>query len=92
MSCRVCGSRLQKAFASEINIHPPRGLMYLTSPCLFAFPELLVCLDCGFTELVLEENERNTLRQNYADGRVEAERERSTRVSRPLHADDFSAN
>ena len=67
MACIVCGSGSQKEFPSEVNIHPPHGLKYLNGPCVFAFPQLLVCLDCGFTELVLRERERSELVQHYAD-------------------------
>jgi hypothetical protein len=53
MCCRLCRSRNQKAFYSEINIHFP-GINQLTRT-VWAFPTLLVCLDCGFTELTIEE-------------------------------------
>ena len=68
MDCRNCGSAKQKEFPSEVNIHPPRGLKYLSSPCVLAFPQLLVCLDCGFAELALEESERSELVQHYGEG------------------------
>ena len=32
-----------------MNIHFP-GLHNLTKPSVWAFPKILVCLDCGFTE------------------------------------------
>lgn len=88
MACRICGSGKQKGFPSEINIHPPRGLEYLSSPCVFVFPSLLVCLDCGFTELVLEETERTTLQRNYGNEELVGEGESGTRVSDRLHVDD----
>jgi hypothetical protein len=65
MACSVCGSGRQKEFPSEINIHPPRGLKHLSTPGVFAFPRLMVCLDCGSTEFVLEEGERNELVQRH---------------------------
>ena len=65
MTCRVCGSGQQKAFPSEINIHPPRGLKYLTDPGILAYPSLLVCFGCGFTEFVLKEAERYKLAERY---------------------------
>ena len=88
MACRSCASGKQKGFPSEINIHPPRGLEYLSSPSVFAFPSLLVCLDCGFTELVLEERERNALRRNYGNEELVAEGERSERASSTSRGDD----
>ena len=72
MACRVCESENQKKFPAEVNIHPPRGIRYLNKPALFAFPEFLVCLDCGFTELVLEETARSVLAQRYGDGKLAA--------------------
>ena len=72
MACSVCGSGSQKEFPSELNIHPPHGLKYLSSPCVFAFPQLFVCLDCGFTELVLEESKRSELAEHYRDDRLAA--------------------
>jgi hypothetical protein len=92
MACKVCGSGKQKEFTSEVNIHPLRGLKYLNDPCVFVFPQLLVCLDCGFTELVLEEKERNTLREHYGNEELVAEGERSTPGSDTFRADDSRVN
>ena len=60
MPCRDCQSENQKTFPAEINIHFP-GLKNLDKPTVWAFPELLVCLDCGFTELQLKEKEFSLL-------------------------------
>lgn len=49
-------------FGSEINIHFP-GMQGLDMPTVWAFPELVVCLDCGFTEFQLEETEQRLLAQ-----------------------------
>ena len=53
MSCKLCSSENQSGFPAEINIHLPHCV---TTPTLL-FPVLLVCLDCGFTELSIEETE-----------------------------------
>lgn len=53
MSCRSCGSDNQSAFNCDINIHFPQNLSKATR----AFPELVICLDCGFTEFRLAETE-----------------------------------
>ncbi len=66
MSCRSCQSHGQRNFPSEICIHFP-GLKGLDKPLVWAFPKLVVCLDCGFTEFRLEENELRLL----AEGSVE---------------------
>jgi hypothetical protein len=50
VSCRSCESKHQTTFLSEINIHIP-GFHNLSTKPVWAFPKLLVCLDCGFTEL-----------------------------------------
>lgn len=63
MPCRECQSENQKTFPCEMNIHFP-GQKNLDKPTVWAFPELLVCLDCGFTELRLQEKECSVL----ADG------------------------
>jgi hypothetical protein len=54
MSCRLCQSNNQSAFDSEICIHFP-GRNNLTTPAVLVFPTLIACLDCGFTELQIEE-------------------------------------
>ena len=54
MSCKSCQADQQSTFPAEINIHFP-GQKNLTKPSVWAFPKLLVCLNCGFTEFVLEQ-------------------------------------
>lgn len=54
MSCKNCGSMQQWECPAEINIHPPTGFENLTQPTVWAFPDLLVCSDCGFVEFVLD--------------------------------------
>lgn len=60
MSCRACTSDHQRSFPSEINIHFP-GLQNATKSTVWAFPSLLVCLQCGFTECSLTEREMKEL-------------------------------
>lgn len=60
MSCKLCNSENQGSFPSEINIHFS-GLENLTKPTVWAFPELLICLDCGFAETNIEERELRLL-------------------------------
>jgi len=66
MSCIYCQSKNQTAFPSEVNIHFP-GFSNLTKPSVWAFPELLVCLDCGFTEFRIEETELRLLEEGKAE-------------------------
>jgi len=49
MSCRLCTSENQSRFPTEIAIHLPR----LSTPHVFLFPNVVVCMDCGFTEFVI---------------------------------------
>lgn len=65
MACKSCHSENQRSYRSEICIHPPRG--HLEKPAILAYPSLLVCLNCGFTELVLAESEKVKLLYNDAN-------------------------
>jgi hypothetical protein len=60
MKCRSCGSKDQTEFASEICVHI-LGLQNVEKPTVLLFPRLLVCMYCGFTELMLAENELRLL-------------------------------
>lgn len=48
-----------------MNIHFP-GMGGLDKPTVWAFPKLLVCLDCGFTEFQVEESELRLLAEGIA--------------------------
>jgi hypothetical protein len=52
MRCRRCQSEKLKAFNGELAIHFP-GWEGLNKPLVWAFPEMLVCMDCGFVEFEL---------------------------------------
>jgi hypothetical protein len=52
MSCKRCASKKLKDFTAEMAIHFP-GLRGLSKPHVWAFPKLLVCMDCGFVEFEL---------------------------------------
>lgn len=57
MSCISCASSNQSRFATEIAIHLPG----LTTPHVFVFPMVVVCLDCGFTEFSIPESDLRLL-------------------------------
>ena len=60
--CRSCGtSPAVQKFDAEVAIHFPR-LDGLTKPIVRVFPRILVCLDCGFTGLVVPDEQKKTLR------------------------------
>jgi hypothetical protein len=61
MACKSCSSGNLRHFQTEIAVH----LKDIGSPHVFVFPEILVCLKCGFTELVIAENKLKVL---AADG------------------------
>jgi predicted nucleic-acid-binding Zn-ribbon protein len=55
VSCKSCQSKNQHYFDAEIAIHFP-GLKGLNQPHVLVFPQIVVCLDCGFTEFAIPEN------------------------------------
>ena len=66
MVCLSCASSNQADFGAEINIHFP-GLRNIDRPTVWAFPKLLVCLDCGFSRFTLPETELRLLREPMTD-------------------------
>jgi len=56
MSCTRCLSLHQTELDTEINLHLC-GLPNLSEPGIFVFPRVLVCLDCGMSQFVIEERE-----------------------------------
>jgi len=63
MSCKSCQSGSQKTFQSEINIHF-RGINKPSEPAVWTFPNLNICLDCGFAEFELAEAELHQLAES----------------------------
>ena len=60
MKCKSCSSENQRNFSSEIIVHFS-GLKNLDTAPVFVFPQLLICLDCGFTEFAMPEDELRIL-------------------------------
>jgi hypothetical protein len=61
--CRFCKSAslgVQK-FNAEIALHFP-GLGGLNKPIVWAFPKVIVCLECGFAEFAVPNDSLETLR------------------------------
>ena len=52
MSCMVCGSDKLTKLTGEMNLHLT-GLKNLNKPGVWVFPELLVCLHCGFSPFMI---------------------------------------
>ena len=56
MSCTRCLSLHETELNAEMNFHL-RGLVNVDDPGIFVFPKVLVCLDCGLSEFVIEKGE-----------------------------------
>lgn len=59
-SCPSCNSDNQREFTGELNIHFP-GVRGLDVPTVWAFPRLMVCMDCGSTQFTIPKAELKTL-------------------------------
>jgi len=64
MSCKPCTSSRQMEFIGEICMHFPGGLESLDKPLLWAYPKIVVCLDCGLAQFTVAEAELKVMRQN----------------------------
>ena len=60
MSCAMCCSAKVAEFIAEMMIHFS-GVKHLTNPGLLLFPEVSICLDCGFSWFTLPETELASL-------------------------------
>jgi predicted nucleic-acid-binding Zn-ribbon protein len=67
MHCKSCGSENLGKFTGEIAIHSS-GLKNINKPHVFVFPELVVCLNCGFAEFAVQETELRLLTKGRAAG------------------------
>jgi hypothetical protein len=65
MACRSCESKDQTEFSAEMSVHF-LGLENVDKPQVWAFPRLLVCMNCGLTELTLAEKELRLLGKDPA--------------------------
>jgi hypothetical protein len=61
MACKICNSDRQRFFPSEIAVHFPGGLDKLNKRQMLVYPQLLVCLNCGFTEFLLPKKDLRQL-------------------------------
>jgi hypothetical protein len=62
MTCKGCHSDKQRVFNGEFAIHF-RGLEGLDKSIVWVFPEIDVCLNCGFTEFTVPKRELQVLLQ-----------------------------
>jgi hypothetical protein len=68
--CQRCSSKKQKKFKTEVNFHFP-GWEGLEKPTVLAFPEVIVCLNCGFAIFDIAEAELGRLAEDPAGGHLE---------------------
>ncbi len=63
MACRLCQSKNVTRFAGELNANSPHLSNVRSSP-VYVCQEVLVCLDCGFAELLVPPKELALLRKS----------------------------
>lgn len=66
VGCPSCSSKNQRKFNGELALHFP-GLEGLDKPIVWAFPEVLLCLDCGCAVFALENDPLKEARELYTD-------------------------
>lgn len=64
-TCKSCSSENLQNFGGEVALHF-RGLDGLNKPIVWVFPEVLVCLNCGFAEFGIPDEQKKTLRNPAA--------------------------
>jgi len=55
--CFACGSSRSSELLGESCLHFPGGLESLDKPPVWAFPQVLVCLECGTAQFSLPEEQ-----------------------------------
>jgi hypothetical protein len=68
VSCKSCQSANQRVFESEITIHFPELKNLRRSPVV-ASPNLVICLNCGFTEARIEDRALQELIEDGDDSK-----------------------
>jgi hypothetical protein len=71
IGCVRCSSENVGQFAAEMNIHFP-GYEGLTEPTVWVFPQLTVCLNCGYTKSSIPESELQRLTNVWRSLRAKA--------------------
>jgi hypothetical protein len=65
MRCQSCGSENMGKFGGEVGLHF-RGLKNIDRPTVFAFPEILICLNCGIAQFTVPEAQLRQLAKGEA--------------------------
>jgi hypothetical protein len=71
MACKKCASVAQQDFAAGFSVVFP-GLQRLNLSPVYICQNMFVCLDCGFTELVIPGPELDRLRVGMAQSRSQS--------------------
>ena len=66
MVCKACSSENQQNFSGELTVAFP-GIERLNLCPVYVCQKILVCLDCGYTELVFPATELGKLRKGMDD-------------------------
>jgi hypothetical protein len=61
--CQRCSSDKQKKFNTEMNFHFP-GWEGLDKPSVLVFPDVTVCLNCGFAKFDISEADLGRLAED----------------------------
>ena len=67
MSCSACHSRNLREFDSEITIHIDQGIDDLTKSNAVVFPKITICMDCGFMQGQIKEDDFTPSRPTSRD-------------------------
>ena len=62
MACKRCGSICQQEFSGELSVSFPYIKVVSLRP-VYVCQHVLICLDCGFAELMIPEPELENLRR-----------------------------
>jgi hypothetical protein len=68
MACKKCTSLAQQEFPGELNVNFP-GVQRLNLSPVYICQHIFVCLDCGFTELVIPGPELDRPKKGMAQSR-----------------------
>ena len=60
MSCTSCASDNQSKFGAEVSVHHI-GMKNLNRPAVLVFADLVVCLDCGCSQLTIPKDKLASL-------------------------------
>ena len=65
LHCKICDSAVAQEFGGEVALHFV-GFDGRRKPIVWVFPKVLVCLDCGFAEFAVPDEEVKMLRNSEA--------------------------